>query len=251
MARKQELPTSGGINHWVNALKYHSLDLASHLDTNRADGYIALEKMGLPTSKQMVFKPLASFFIQPEAHLETIGANQFFVNLSPMMPNLKKLRCLGLSNEEVVPYITSNIAETHYHDYNLVIGEYLKNLYGGTIIINSEGKLLLEMVEGLQHYLAEGQKSPKYTVTRNEFTGIFRYREHDKTDDESADSFDPVLRDAVWRTISCIPHIDHDSPRDRQYTKGYYEFILVKPDSSQYLEPRFIDYNDNPVYYSF
>ncbi len=227
------------MGEWAAAFSTTNTRLSKLLSEDRAAGFDAVERLGLPTVKRSTFGFVGDFLKDPQAHLDKLNVNRYFLVIPPTKPKLEKFRKNDLAQGEVEPFIRGNVPSTNFGDYSLIVGEYLDNKYGGSIIVNPDGRLIVEMIEGIQSPLSTGA-TPQYKVERDEFTGVFRY----------SDTFeDERLRRAVFRTISCIPPNYSKTFQDQPYNPGYYEFGLVTEKDSSFLKPKFWDYKNNSAYY--
>ncbi|HEV7453907.1 MAG TPA: hypothetical protein VGO07_01475 [Candidatus Saccharimonadales bacterium] len=224
------------MNAWYRAAEIADRSLAQEL-LEGTDPYAAAREIGLPTPPEVRYESVGAFLEQGAAgiaELERQGVSNFYVGLRPHDPQLVKHRQFGLAAEDISTYVTGEIPDADYGRYVVQLAEYAPARYGATIIINDEGTVTLEMVDGEMARLATGKQTPQYTVHSDPFTGIMRY------------SFDDVaLRTSVWRAISRIPSAEADTGPQRRLP-GYYEVSFI--DRGGRLTPIFFDYKKTAIY---
>ncbi len=232
----ERLTQGNRIQDWAIAFKHLGFKAqAEKLSTDRLKGFRELERLNLPRYRSTTL-PLTTFLDEPEMHFNKLDANKYWINLPPINPSLQRFRQIDLSRKDVTTFIEENIPTHQISNYNLHLSEYVKNLYGGNIVVSKDGlNVSIEMGDGVQSPIATGEKTPTYITNRDPFTGIFKYSFEDND-----------LRRAVWRTISAIPH--DGEARDMKFLPGYYEFILAHRDSTKALEPIFLDYSSSSIY---
>lgn len=224
---------SDNLLSWSNRLKHFNPLLAQELIENKHKGQKTLEILNLPHYKQITAS-LVSFLNDPQSYFKKIKSDLYFIILKPLSPALNRFYQLGMTKSEIIPFIKKTVSKEMLSQYQILFSEFYLNIYGGHIIVSEYSNLLLELVEGEEIGLAYGKKTPKYIVSRNPFTGFFKY------------SFiDRKMRKILYQTIYCLPH--KGSSPQTEFHPGYYEFILYC-DPHQQLKPIFIDYSDNPLY---
>ena len=128
-------------------------------------------------------------------------------------------------------------------DSELVLSEYWHNYYGGNLIINREGKVFVELVEGKHAKLVKGEGKILMTAKTDELMGLLKFN----TNEELADQEETNLRQGILNALSLIPKHsvvltegvvenrfqeevvnDQGEPCAVLPYAGYYEFILTK-----------------------
>lgn len=157
-------------------------------------------------------------------------------------------RVFGLEQtpEQVKKFIADKLANQEISiNSELTLSEYWRNYYGGNLLINNEGKVLIELVEGKHAKLNKGQGQVLMTVKTDPNIGILRFNEQKELDDDARTR----LREALINVLRLIPqHLVPLTPDAEKRFKqivlnengeacvalphaGYYEFILTKADS--------------------
>ncbi|MCC7160592.1 hypothetical protein IT399_02650 [Candidatus Nomurabacteria bacterium] len=246
--RKNDSPKEpGNINDWALALKDISesedatLDqkiklssLARDISEPREYGLLKLEKMGLPKPKQILVS-LVEFLQNPQEILQKFKTKKIYISLNPKTKYLPRHRTVILITD-TENFIKEKLLGIDPKLYNVLAVEFLENIYGGSIVINPDGKILVEFRRGQQGPIASGTETPEFSVSRNIFNSSFKY------------SFeDPILRQEIYKTILKIPH--EGEGRDMKFTPGYYEFALVRENKQVPMHPLFFDYKDDKNYY--
>lgn len=156
------------------------------------------------------------------------------------------MRAIDLSPQELHNYILKNVEDVKVPDFTMLLARYYENKFGGNIVINGTGKVLIEIAEGTHGDLVTGKNTPSIVVEREMLTtrtiSYFRFKAGKKTDLD-----DPFLRQVIYRTLEYIPKDHYLKDYDRpEYHPGYYEFILTEENGV--LMPIFIDYRDSRIY---
>lgn len=201
--------SQGTMEKWVNALRPFNPELANRLNERREDGFKAVERLGMPSTKRVVL-PLGVFVASPNEHLRQLGAARLYINLLPLVAGLDRHRQNDLPPEGVLEFIHLRIPTGHYDKYSLILGEYIQNYFGGTILINSGGSITIELKRGVQQDLATGQASPEYVLYRDGFSGVFHY--------SASLAQDRVLQQVLQRTLAIIP--DDNKEPSKKGTKS-------------------------------
>ena len=201
------------MNDWAKALGNMDVSGGSRLERRRSDGFRSLDSMRLPHYKRIEL-PLESFLSDPDIYLDSIGSPEFYITLVPKGSfQFQRFSKSGLTRDDVVHYVAEHVSDDRKENYDIVLQEYFENLFGGSIIINPDGTLLMEFKRGKQGDIASGMATPEFFVTRNRFTNSFRY------------SFaDTELRETIYKTLLRIPH--DGEGREIRFSPGYYEFII-------------------------
>jgi hypothetical protein len=235
MAEPAELISMDSMNAWYRAAEVADRMLAADM-LEGVDPYAAAREIGLPTPPEIRYDGVQTFLTGGTggaAELARQGVTSFYIGLRPKTPTDVKYRQFGLDADGLNDYVTGNTPPDKYSAYIVQLAEYAPARYGATVIVDRDGVVTLEMVDGEMAKLATGKVSPQYTAHADPFTGVMRY------------SFDDAeLRTAVWRALSCIPTTDEGLPRGR--LPGYYEFSLIERRGR--LVPVFFDYKTTRIY---
>jgi hypothetical protein len=231
---------SGNINDWTQGLKSISKDeklllLAKELTEPREKGLAKLKEMNLPQPQQFLV-PAYEFLQNPEKYLIRLESEKVYISLNPKRKDLPRYRVPYVSIDEAITFAKENLAKVELKEYEVLGLQFLENIYGGNIVINPDGKIVIEFRHGQQGPVATGAETPEFLVHRDTFTLSFKY------------SFeDPELRQEIYQTLLKIPH--KGEGRDIEFTPGYYEFALVRQDDKSPLRPWFFDYKDDKAYH--
>lgn len=161
-----------------------------------------------------------------------------YINIIPTSKDLGKYTRFGILKEVAIQFIKDNLPTELADQYHVGIYEYHLNIYGGSVIISSNGHILMEFGEGSCLEYTRGNSIPKFSAERDIYTGVIHYNSEDEE-----------LREAAWCTLQHIPHNGEGVRVD--FLPGYYEFALYRHEKSGTLQPTFFDYKDNPVYQLF
>ena len=228
--------SEGNINDWARAIEGLSFnDLASKIETDRTEGFEALEKLGLPHYKKIIID-LTQFLESPESITQELGSRKFYAVLLDPNGKLQRFSKVGATLEEVQAWIDEKISPENQEHYQIILNQYYENLYGGNIVVNPSGQLLVEFKRGQVHGLPQGKITPEFYVTRDPHTQSLHYSFEDEQ-----------IRENIYRTLQTIPHSGEG--RELTFKPGYYEFVLVKKTEESPPEPIFLDYNDLPSYH--
>lgn len=208
--------------------------LARDLTEPREKGLSKLREMNMPQPKQILV-PAVEFLQNPERYLQELASQKVYISLNPKRRDLPRYRT-GISIAEAANFVKEKLASTNPIEYDVLGLEFLENIYGGSIVVNPDGRILVEFRRGQQGPVASGDETPEFSVKRDIFNLSFKY------------SFeDPALRQEIYNTILKIPH--EGEGRDMKFTPGYYKFALVREDEKSSLHPLFFDYKSDKVYY--
>ncbi len=228
MSELLNVSAGANLNQWAGALAISHPAASRSLGENRLSGLEALDSLGLPHSNRCV-SALTDFLNQPDYYFGKMTSEQFYIIAQPVNNSAGRISKSGLDREQTVAFLKQQIQPESQSQYGLILQEYFKNIYGGSIVINSNGRIHGEFKKGKQGPIAKGTATPDYFVTRDPYHGLFRY------------SFeDPELRTAVYRAIQHIPH--YGSGRDTTYHPGYYELALIEKYNDAPLSTIFFDY---------
>jgi hypothetical protein len=234
MSEKLASSVGSNLNQWANALRDTSPEIARVFGENRKNGFEALDSLDLPRYKRVQIG-LTDFFANPQGAFDELGSTEFYVVAQPKSDSAGRISKSGLSAENVLNFLNHHIGHENVEDYDLTLQEYFQNLYGGNIIINSNGQIYAEFKRGKQGPISKGTSTPEFFISRDQYVGLFRY------------SFeDTELREAMYRTIRSIPH--YGSGRTTHYHPGYYEFALVERTSDAIMTPIFFDYREGKLF---
>lgn len=224
------------MNDWADVYRAYNPEVANQLNEDRNVSFDNLKKLDLPRYFSVKLDYL-DFLEEPERFVENHQSKTYYVAMLPKVKEsgMERHSRVDVALEDIEKFVHQRICPTLHRDYDIVVNEFWENLYGGNIIVNEDGKLVIEFKKGLQMPIAKETKKPDYIVWRDEFTNSFKY---------SFDNFE--LKEVVYRTINSIPHSGEG--RDVKYTPGYYEFTLVKKSETSLLEPIFFDCRLNSAY---
>jgi hypothetical protein len=234
-----------GLQEWAERLRFFpgGAAVAATFSEDKISTYAKLEGLGLPHYKSVV-SSTEDFLIDPDQFLLSLRTPAYYISVNPADRSLQRHRTYGLDAAKVVQFVNS-IVEKEGDRYNsLMLAETSPLYYGGNIIVNPDAtnSVYAEMVQGTHSDLVGSHTAIDYKMQRNQHTGRFEY------------SFDdPLLRQAMYRTLLKVPHEiaeDHGQGFDSRGWKfhlGYYEFALTKMGSDT-LQPVFLDYSDKPVF---
>jgi hypothetical protein len=207
--------------------------LGDEIDQEKISSLQALENLGLPRYRQLIV-PMDDFLAEPDSHFNQFDLDTYFTILAPSTTSLPRPRKQFI-NEEITPENRRN--------YSVILQEAFPQRYGGNIVCNDDGSVLLEMLEGdFGHNRLIGGELAAFTAKRNPFSGRFSYSFEDE-----------ALRQATWAVINCIPRDPSDMHANdyvarTNFHPGYYEFLLVQRTDQAPLEPIFIDYSNKPAF---
>lgn len=97
--------------------------------------------------------------------------------------------------------------------------------FGGNILVDEDGRAVVEFRRGNQGPISAGSVIPEYRAWQDPFTGTWKYSFEDTT-----------LRQQVQ---DMMRHLPHDGT---EYLSGLYEFHLISENDDDLLQPKFIDY---------
>lgn len=224
---------SPDMNDWALGLYPYNSFLAQFLDEDKRIGIRTAEELNLPGYRK-VEADILDFLANPGQYFGEVGSNKFYINLIPKW-GVGRFGEYDLSPDDVFRHIENKISAADYSRYIIVVQQYFKNIFGGSIVVGQE----INQVEGeFRHKtmsgIASGFKTPEIIVKRNEY-GEFRFA--DLNDDHS--------RRQILRAIYSIPHSSQG--RSAWFEPGYYEVVVVKDDRGV-VRPIFTDCRKNPFY---
>ncbi len=163
---------------------------------------------------------------------------------------------LGQHREEVKDFILEKLANKEISlDSKLTLSEYWQNYFGGNLLIDKNGGILVELVEGKHAKLPRGEGQVLMSAKTNPYTNVLKFDNNFKKGEE----LQTKLRQAIVRTLKLIPKkrvllSEEDLARfqevkiDKEYQRyielpydGYFEFILTKKSEAEELRAIFID----------
>lgn len=217
-----------------------NLALASRLSEDKARSLDRLVELGLPHFRHYIVG-INEFFGDPESVFNRTDLNEYFCILAPKNPEELRFRRAGIKKELVADFITSTLDPKDFENYELILQELLQSDFAGSAMVNSNGGVHIELVEGLHDQLTSGIVKPQYFVSRDMFTRSFKY------------DFDNIrLREGVWRALQSMPNSQGLNPglepRAFDPLPGYYEFVLNATEENGPLHPVFLEYSDEPIF---
>jgi len=231
--------TAGNINDWANALEKDSPKLSKNLGEDRNIGIENLEKLGLPRYKNNKLS-LIEFLENPQSGIKNLGTTHFTVGINPHDPKLARYNNFNITLEQTINFIKEKVAEEQRENYDIIIGQYFNNLYGGNIIVaGNQRDVLAEFKKGSQTDIARGKVDTKkeelFRVVSKPGTDTFHYS---FTDEKLIKLFEEAMLS--------IPHWREEG---LNFSPGYYEVIFAKDDNGE-EKVLFIDCRIDPAFRS-
>ena len=214
------------LSDWKRALVHTRIKLKLALTGYRQAGRENLKKLNLPRYNAVQIL-LEEFLVDPSKYFKKIGSDKFYFCLESNDKMSCRYSACDLGEEGILEYIKTHVLDDQRNKYKITLQEFLNNEYGGTIVINDDGCIYIEFVQGFQGQIAHGRACPEFLCSVDALTGLMRYNFDD-----------PYLRKVIYDTLMRIPHSGEG--RGKAFLPGYYEFSLVK-DSQGHLRPIFID----------
>lgn len=220
------------ISEWVKGLHEKGAPkleaLAKELTEDRGLGLKKIREMNLPCPQQ--FEVVAHDFLKdPSAHTQHFRSEKVYLSVTPRNPAEPRFRTPGgVTRDAMASFVRDSLSRVpveKQNEYRVIGLEYFENNYGGTIIVSSDGRFLIECVRGHQGPVAAGSKTPEFLVSSDPFNGVARYSFEDER-----------MRSALYSLL-----------KQTNMVPGYYEFALVQEGSDD-LAPKFFDYKDNAAY---
>jgi hypothetical protein len=251
---KTRIP-EGGLSAWGKGMEELGVEDMAMVDALKAPktvGQKFLESFHLPRYERATL-PLKDFLEDPEKFISKDANRKWFVLLE-LKKGGQKFRDTSLKSSEIMDFVNKTISEKSLEkeDYNITISETLPQEYGGNIIVDKDGKLLVEISKGdvtkgesAQGIISEGTHDPEkhgklLTVRRDEFLNSLKYSWEDGEETNGI-----PLRETVYKTIMSIPH--EGEGRELKFVPGYYEFHLVRKEEGKDLEPMFVDCRQDEI----
>ena len=214
--------------------------LVADFSAQRKEGWKLLEELDLPRDTVREFT-LLEFLTRIEEIAPANVTHNWFVLIEKRSQGAGRYRKADLKSGDIRGFVESTIAKNQLNpvEFDVWIADNYPQIYGGNIVVGTDGNLLAEFIHGNQGVMAEGrynasEHGPRYTVTRDPYTNSFRYSWNDTDAPDGA-----PLRELLHRTIMSIPHEGEN--RDMKFRPGYYEFMLTDKTGSGQLQPSFID----------
>lgn len=246
---KNSIP-EGGLSAWgrgMEELGVPDIKMIDALKAPKTVGQKLLDKLHLPRY-ELIVMPLEDFLDNTEKFISKDENRKWFVLLE-LKKGGQKYRETSLKSSEIITFVEKTINEKGLEkkDYNITISETLPQEYGGNIIIDKEGSLLVEISRGGQGVVSEGTHDEEnikhgklFTVRRDNFLGSLKYSWEDGEETNGV-----PLWEVVYKTIMSIPHIGIG--RDIKFSPGYYEFHLVRKNGVKDLAPMFVDCREDEL----
>ncbi len=201
-----------------------------------------LENLGLPRLKRITTE-LINFLENPDEYFNQLESEQYHVSLLSSIEGKRRLRNFGFGEVEAIDFIHRNVASEEVEKFTLVLSEYFPNIYGGNIVVNNDGSMLLEAAEGTHIELVHGHSTPTIFGARDPFLktiGIYA----DPYKKKRLDT--PELEQVFLGAIHSIPKDQLEDNGKMGFHPGYYEFVVVR--KGKMLVPLFIDFRDRGIY---
>lgn len=232
------------IQGWIAALNYSGENqLATEVEKDDGVKSEALKRAALielPVYQSKTLK-LARFLEHPEATLQNLQYPLYWASLLPLTASLAKRTKLGLGREELLDFAQQY--KKSKDDYNILLSEYARNVFGGSIISNSD-IVYVELARGDQINVAQGLtgKGDLFIAKRGKDNISFSYTFKD-----------PNIRQLIWETLQYIRRRDYEQERetDIRFLKGYFEFALTELPGRSALRTIFLDYKTTPSFVNF
>jgi len=217
-------------------------------DTNVVEDFHLLKALGLPTYDAYLL-PCSEFMEKYAWFKKHFVHTHYYLNLLPNEAGFRKLSLVGFGDlDEARSFISCHLHRS-YQNYMLRVSEFESNLYGGSVMSESD-VVLAELSPGLQQEVANGAV-PVVGVTLTSYASCAKYT----TDD----SFERTL---LWRAIEAImvrERADAMMPataslvhecRRHWFIKGYFEFAYTQASEDGPLRLVFFDVKFGPAYYN-
>lgn len=265
MPKVEQPHTGASMKDWGDVLlKFGVNGELLHIDEGtevKLAGLRTLEYLHLPRYKRVI-TPLADFLSDPERYFRRLpNSSVFYVNLISSIHGRGRIRDYGLKKDEVLLFIERSIKDHEVPDFTILLSQFFENQYGGSIIVNPNGTVIMEVVPGEHSPLCYGQKTPTIFGVTNPFTGTFGiYLDNEGVKrlnnpgtgeimEGSPEHEACILEETLLHTLRCIPVDNDDASVRRGHHPGYYEFILVNSNGDgRTLSPLFLDYRSDPIY---
>ncbi len=233
----------------------------------RMKGLEKLKSLDLPRYKNLRVS-LGEFLADPEKYFSLLANRGSLFYPKILKADGNRVYKLGATKDEVLEFIEKreNDAFQARAEDTFILSEYFDNLYGGNLIINENGAVVVEVVRGLNCEIAHGRQAPLVVGETNDFTGIMSYEKrpdyNSKNDSGLAwteEEFQKV-REAIAAMIISFPktnlpeptnqtrfaNFSARSPEDEDCSKeilvpGYFEFFLTKLNNEDRYQVFFSD----------
>lgn len=228
----------GTVNHWAEALKKAGkIKLADKLmedETIKLKGLKKLEDLDLPRLKRITV-PLKTFLASPKKYFKTLGSSTFHVSLLSPIETKRRIRLFPLTSSQVLKVISEKVTPAEITKFTLTMSQFYENAYGGNVVINDHGKVVLELVEGIHLNLVMGSQTPIVTGARDYYfepIEFFSDLQRQK----------PLTNTKLRKLLNEVVNLIDGRP-------GYYEFVFgYEKKNPSRLFPIFIDFRDQPWY---
>jgi hypothetical protein len=222
--------------------------LADMFDTDIVEDFNLVKALGLPTYDAYLI-PCVEFIKKFAWFRKNFIHTHYYLNLLPTETGFRKLSLVGFGDlDEARRFIGSHLDGRH-DKYMLRISEFEDNVYGGSIMSESD-IVLAELSQGLQQKVAYGAV-PVVGLTLTSYRKTAKY----STDD-------PFERTLLWRAIEAImirgqagarlpacASLVHECGR-YWFVKGYFEFAYTRCTDGAPLRLVFFDVKLGPAYYN-
>ncbi len=232
--RKPEKDRATG---WIRKLTAQAPELAEvteALTGSRGKMMDTVRELGLPFVPY-AYATVEEFLRDPQALAGQLKGDTFFCTLQPTN-YVAGIECPSLgviSVDELVEKIKHYTEEELGTSFTIMLSEVRDVAFLGNIVINSNNQIYGEFTD---------QGIPP---TRSGVTRLFGFRKDDVLDTFRYDFKDAELREAIYRSVSLLPHTG--TGRDRVWDKGYYELNLTRGENGG-LSPAFYDYRQKDAF---
>lgn len=234
-------PDGATINEYSNEFKRLGFnEIAEKLYDDKSVGFKALEEMDLPRPFGLTVDA-NEYLTDPDQYYDQMSSSLYYVNVLPKIRDLPKYTTYGKDRETTKQRVKDHITDKDIANYLVNVNEFFKPLYGGNIVVNPNMQVVCEFGPGDNSPYSKGNEVPAYQI------------KHNATTDETMYNFeDEELQAAALSAIKSVPYKISSWQTDFQVlpTTGYYEFVLYRHPTEAALKTAFVDYKDNPVYFS-
>jgi hypothetical protein len=223
----------------------------------KAEGLRFLKEHSLPRYKKIAVN-LAKFLDSPQKTFKRL-VSPTGLYYSSIINSVTGERVFGLAQnqEDVRKFILEKLAKEEINlDSKLTLSEYWPNYYGGNLLINKNGVIFIELVEGKHAKLVKSEGQVLMSAQTETHTRILQFSNNQEIDEE----LQTKLRQTLLRTIDLIPKkrvplsekvlsrfqepsIGEEGQKYLELPEpGYFEFILTKEnEEAEELKTIFID----------
>lgn len=243
----KEIMYGGSMTDWALAVR-NSGRGAMTLDESqevKLAGQKMLEVLGLPRLKSLTL-PLGQFLRDPRETFNELHSRQYHVTLLSQVDGTRR-RAFPITQKRVGIFIEQNVSSSELDQHTLILKEFHRNIYGGNIVIEDDGGVVLEVVTGDHIHSVLGDKKIHVFGSRNPTSHQFKFCSDCGNTKNMANQ---RLSSTLFETINCIPKIEVSGEVRQGYYEdfypGYYEFVLVRK-GLYGLKPVFIDYRGKVI----